>query len=138
MLLFNAIAKAQKQTTAGGAGSGAKPAKLSKASFLAQLKGAGVGGTTAAGGTGVVGGGGVLAAAAGKINAREEGKGAGEAAGAAGWKVLQAGFTGLSGGGKMKDWDRKGTGSDEEDARHMGAAGMAGTDSEGDDGDDGW
>ncbi|GIL90858.1 hypothetical protein Vretimale_17171 [Volvox reticuliferus] len=123
VMLFNAISTAQKQ--AGGAGSapGAakKPAKLSKASFLAQLRANGSDG------------GGVLSAAATAAKG-----GNGEAAAAPGWKVLQAGFSGLSGGGKMKDWDRKPSGSDEEDAKNMGVGGAGGGTSSESDGGEGW
>lgn len=75
VMLFNAIAKAQKAAkdaaAAGGLG-GAKAVKLNKVSFLAQLKSA-----TAAPGAGAGG-----AAAAG---AEED---------AGGWKVLNKGYTG--------------------------------------------
>ncbi|GIL57774.1 hypothetical protein Vafri_12918 [Volvox africanus] len=133
VMLFNAISTSQKQAGGAGTGPGAakKPAKLSKASFLAQLRATGNGGDAVAGGGS--GGGGVLSAAAAAAKA-----GSGEAAAAPGWKVLQAGFSGLLGGGKMKDWDRKPTGSDEEDAQDMGVGGAAGgTSSESDDGE-GW
>ncbi|GLI67837.1 hypothetical protein VaNZ11_012121 [Volvox africanus] len=133
VMLFNAISAAQKQAGGAGTGPGAakKPTKISKASFLAQLRSTGNGVEAAAGGGS--GGGGVLSAAAAAAKG-----GSGEAAAAPGWKVLQAGFSGLSGGGKMKDWDRKPTGSDEEDAQGMGVGGAAGgTSSESDDGE-GW
>lgn len=125
-MLFNAIASAQKQKASGG-GAAKKPAKISKASFLAQLR------------EGSAAGGGVLS-----IAAASKGDGAADASAVAstapGWKVLREGFSGLSSGGvKMKDWDRKATGSDEENEQNMGVgvAAGGGSSSEGDD-DGGW
>ncbi|EFJ48326.1 hypothetical protein VOLCADRAFT_104806 [Volvox carteri f. nagariensis] len=138
VMLFNAIATAQKQAKAAGAGGGGggaaakKPAKLSKASFLAQLRGTSNGSAAAAEG----GGSGVLSGAAAAAAAKDGSTGGGAAATAPGWKVLQAGFSGVSGGGKMKDWDRKPGGSDEEDAKNMGLTAAAAFSSESD-GEDG-
>eukprot|EP00798_Chlamydomonas_sp_ICE-L_P016812 gene16812-23094_t len=121
VILFNAVSKAQKQVdeakTKTGIGAASKAAKLNKASFLAQLK----------------------ASATGQDGAEKKGVPAGApvvsqdaSAGGPGWKVLQESFTGLSGGTKMKDWDKE----VEEDS-DMEPTGIAGGDSSGD-GDDGW
>ena len=102
VLLFNAVAKAQKQRqeAAGSTVAGAKAARLSKASFLAQLKGSaapsvgGVEGSDTAGKS-VLG----LTGRRGKAAAFE----AAEApTGAPGWRVLHDGFTGLPGGRGLK------------------------------------
>lgn len=86
VLLFNAVAKTQKQRQEAG-GPGAKAAKLSKAAFLSQLqKGGGAGGAAGAQGRGSVLGLGKPAGAA-------------TGAGAPGWRVLQEDFTGLPGEG---------------------------------------
>ncbi len=90
--------------------------------------------------------GGVLAAAAAAGGGKAVGAaGRAAAASAPGWKVLQEGFSGLGGaaggGKKMRDFDRKVTGSDDEDARHVDNAKLldgAGTDSEDGDGGEGW
>ncbi len=89
VLLFNAVAKAQKErqdaATASASGGGAKAVKLNKASFLAQLRGSAAhGGDDAAEGKGQAPQRSVLGLAAAKK--------------APGWKVLQEGFTGLPGG----------------------------------------
>lgn len=84
VLLFNAVAKAQKQQQDAGATTGAKPVKLNKASFLAQLKGAAAAADAGAGAGGAAGGGSVL------------GLGGAKAVGdAPNWRVLQQDFTGL-------------------------------------------
>lgn len=84
VLLFNAVAKAQKQQQDAGATAGAKPVKLNKASFLAQLKGAAAAADAGAGAGGAAGGGSVL------------GLGGAKAVGdAPNWRVLQQDFTGL-------------------------------------------
>ena len=86
VLLFNAVAKAQKQQHEGGEAVSGKAAKLNKASFLAQLK---------AGGGAVAGQAGARAGAGAAAASKEA------AASAPGWKVLQDSFTGLAGeGGK--------------------------------------
>ena len=93
VLLFNAVAKAQKQRqeAAGATVAGAKAARLSKASFLAQLKGSAA--------NGVGGGEGPMKQSVLGLAGRR-GKGAvavTEAVGAPGWSVLREGFTGLPG-----------------------------------------
>ena len=93
VLLFNAVAKAQKQRqeAAGVTVAGAKAARLSKASFLAQLKGSAATGTDSEANPAkqsVLG----LAGRRGKVAAVGM-----EAVGAPGWSVLREGFTGLPG-----------------------------------------
>lgn len=130
-----AVTLCAHDVNAGGkAAGGKKPARLSKASLLAQLKQGASG--SAAGGS-VLGGG---------VGAGGATAGGGSAEDAPGWKVLQEGFTGLTGGRKMKDWDRQkavvGSDGEDEDERAMGvrpagaAAGGSGSSDDGD--DDGW
>jgi hypothetical protein len=88
--LFNAVAKAQKQVREAEA-LGKDSARLSKASFFADLKGQ-KGSTKSSMGAVMKRGG---------DNEEEEGRGGGT-----GWAVLD-GDLGLGGGGKMKDWDRE-------------------------------
>ncbi|GAB4818012.1 hypothetical protein N2152v2_005058 [Parachlorella kessleri] len=142
--LFNAIAKAQKQLrdAAEQTGNKAKAAKLGRASFLAELKGAGA----SAGAAGAAAREGALipsaapgqaAAAAGQRGQRtqlaQRGPAGGQSSSSeddgenAGWEVLQKGFAGLQGGNKMKDWDRQqdsdespGEALDEEDSEGDG------------------
>jgi hypothetical protein len=117
VLLFNAVTKAQKQQqqaeAAGGSKAAAK-AKAAKTGIFAEL----CAGAQKAGAS--------LPLAAGG----NQQQGGGEAGGT-GWSVLGEGFPGLTGGVKMKDWD-KAAGSDDEG----GAAGLAGSES-GDDDDGG-
>ena len=100
VMLFNAISQAQKKVAgAEGSAGGSKAAKLSKASFLAQLKGLGPSGTE----------GQVLGLAKSK---KQDGAKVG-----AGW--LAKDFTGLGNlGSKMKDFDKQG-GEDEEEKVQM-------------------
>jgi hypothetical protein len=114
VLLFNAVNKAQKQKAEAEAAGGvskrkAAAAKLGKASFLAELKQAATVG--------------VPVEAAGAQQQQKQGKGKGQQqqqqqqrdpGGGAGWEVLGEGFPGLTGGAKMKDWDRRGSGSEDE------------------------
>lgn len=82
--LFNAVAKAQKQLreTQELTGNRLKAAKVSKASFLSEIR-------------------------AGQKTRTKENKIIHSVAEEPGWEVLQDGFAGLQGGSKMKDWDRK-------------------------------
>jgi hypothetical protein len=120
VLLFNAVNKTQrarKEAEAEG-----RKVHLSKAGFIAQLKGeAGAGGAAA----------GVLAAPA--RQQQEEGEGEGRP----GWKVLQDSFTGLAKSGKMKDWDREES-SDGPDSEQLEDQEGSGDDDGGDGGDAGW
>lgn len=83
-------------------------AKVSKASFLAELRG---GGATASNPGGGVGGGrlavpiGGFAAAADDVAAAVAAAAREDTAPA--WDVLRADFTGLASGSKMKDWDKQ-------------------------------
>ena len=121
VLLFNAVAKAQKERQeagapgSGGAGGGARATRLNKASFLAQLKGA----AAAAGQPGKQPSGGADAAAGGgqrSVLGLGRGRGGTKVAapaegGVPGWRVLQEGFTGLpgeGGGGCMRSQGREG------------------------------
>jgi hypothetical protein len=83
------LPQAQKTAQEGGAGGGpggsGRPVKLSKASFLSQLKAAESKAAAAAGG----GGGGGQAAGGGVLGLKGEG--------APGWRVLQDDFSGLPG-----------------------------------------
>lgn len=151
VLLFNAVNKAQKQKKeAEAAGLKGRQAKVSKAGFFAELKagakqaaaaasgsGGGAAGGAAAGGTGNADGQ-LVRAAAGKKGASSSGGGRqqqqqGEAGGS-GWEVLGEGFPGLTGGVKMKDWDKAAAGSDD-DAGGQQAA-LVGSDD--DDEEGGW
>lgn len=128
--LFNAIAKAQRQLkeTQDATGNRTKAAKLGKASFLAELRNVKSAGSEIA----------VQPAPKQKslrmratlqhINDkdREEDE-MGD-----GWDVLKEGFTGLQGGGKMKDWDKQ---VEEEQAEEEGI-GVEGEDEDED--EDGW
>lgn len=140
VLLFNAVNKVQKQKreaeAAGTKGAkGKAAAAVSKAGFLAELKAKSR--TVAAGAAAareqlVPGGPGAAAAAAGrKQDSLQQQQ---QQHGGAGWEVLAEGFPGLTGGVKMKDWD-KAAGSDEE----MNGQALAGSDDDGDDsGGEGW
>lgn len=123
VLLFNAVAKAQKQKQE--AVLTGKKAKLSRASFLAELtKGAAA---TEAGGLGA----GPSSAPGTVLGAA---MGAPASSDSQGWKVLKDGFTGFASSGKMKDWDRQAEG-DSDDGRDQ----VSDVDSEGDsDHDNGW
>jgi hypothetical protein len=119
--LFNAVSKAQRRLRDAEAATGSrgKAARLGKASFLAELRSAKAGGA---------GGEALVASARGQ----DAGAGGGEGSdgeGAAGWDVLKDGFTGLQGGNKMKDWDRR-----QEEA----AAAPVGSDDDGGDSDGDW
>lgn len=125
VLLFNAVHKAQK-AKAEAAATGMKAPKLSKASFIAELKAA-----SAGSGGGGLRSGGVLAAGDG-------GNAAGAATGAPGWGVLGQGFPGLGGGSKMKDWDKGDEGGSEEGMEEEQLPDADSSGDEGGDGDDGW
>jgi hypothetical protein len=106
VLLFNAVNKAQKQRAEAEAAGGvskrkAAVAKLSKASFLTELKQAATKGVP----VDALGGGAAPAAAAAAA--------ACSGGGGASWEVLGEGFPGLTRGAKMKDWDKR-AGSDED------------------------
>ncbi|KAK9806858.1 hypothetical protein WJX72_005147 [[Myrmecia] bisecta] len=105
--LFNAVAKAQKQQReAEAGGSKSKVPKLSKASFLAELKGGAPSQQMPIGGP---------AAAAGKSKkAAEQTAPHHTDEQPAGWDVLREGFTGLQGGQKMKDWDKQESSDDDQ------------------------
>jgi hypothetical protein len=122
VLLFNAVNKAQKQRAEAEAAGGvskrkAAAAKLSKASFLAELKQAATKGVA------------VEAGAPGGAAAAAD-----DAARGASWEVLGEGFPGLTRGAKMKDWDRR-AGSDEDEVGEQPH--LKGVDISSDEGD-GW
>eukprot|EP00887_Chlorella_sp_A99_P005315 scaffold1.g5315.t1 len=138
--LFNAVAKAQKQLREAeeASGSKARAARLGKASFLAELKGAAAGGATMAREQAVVPSAPAprgAAAATGKKQAAARRRGAPQADSSdeegPGWDVLQQGFAGLQGGSKMKDWDKKQSEDEGPDDEAAGAG------SSSDDGEDG-
>lgn len=94
--LFNAVSKAQRdQKDALVGGSRSRVAKLDKASFLAELRGAGGEKKTAT----------ALPAGTGPATAAPA-KPAPSQAAASGWGVLSDSF-GLQSGAKMKDWDKQ-------------------------------
>jgi hypothetical protein len=135
VLLFNAVNKAQKQKREAEA-SGAKVPKgkaaaAAKAGILAELKAksAKVAAATAAGGEQLVPGSAAAAAAAGAQQQQQQ-------YGGAGWEVLGEGFPGLTGGVKMKDWDKAAAGSDYD----VNGQALAGSDDDDDDdsGGEGW
>ncbi|GAX79855.1 hypothetical protein CEUSTIGMA_g7295.t1 [Chlamydomonas eustigma] len=141
VLLFNAVAKAQKErqdATLNNKGTGgqgtAKAARLNKASFLAQLQGSTTSNhqLTAAGSKrSVLGLGLPLKAGSNSDSVRGASVASVSEGGAPSWKVLQDGFTGLPGSSKMKDWDK------EEEDSDLGAPEKIDVGS--DDGDDdGW
>lgn len=97
VLLFNAVASAQKQrqeASTGGVG-GSKVARLNKASFLSQLKGSAAAAEGAAAGNAAATG---SVLGLGRRVKAAPASGDGSAA-VPGWKVLQEGFTGLPGNG---------------------------------------
>lgn len=110
VLLFNAVTKAQKQkqeADAAGSKAAAKAAKAAKTGIFAELK---AGARAAADITAAP-----AAAAAGSAGGRkkqQQQQGDGEAGGS-GWAVLGEGFPGLTGGTKMKDWDKAADSGDE-------------------------
>ncbi|KAF8072477.1 RPH1 [Scenedesmus sp. PABB004] len=125
VLLFNAVNKAQKakrDADAAGGKAAKGAAKASRAGFLAELK---AGGAAAAAAAGAGAGAGDERLVPG---GRPRGAAPAPAAGSAGWSVLGEGFPGLSGGVKMKDWDKAAPSDDEPD----GAA-LAGSDDGGSD-----
>jgi len=140
VLLFNAVNKAQKQKKeAEAAGIKGRKAKVNKAGFFAELKAgaaAAAARTLGADQASLVAG--QTAAAAGGTPAgpqRAQQQPHAAAAGAGhGWDVLGEGFPGLTGGVKMKDWDKAATGSDEAPNGHA----LAGSDDEDDDGPSAW
>eukprot|EP00878_Enallax_costatus_P036343 GHUV01040803.1.p1 GENE.GHUV01040803.1~~GHUV01040803.1.p1 ORF type:complete len:378 (+),score=165.42 GHUV01040803.1:47-1180(+) len=156
VLLFNAVNKAQKQKreaeAAGLKGAKAlkaKPGFSSKAGFFAELK---AGAQQAVAGLnpnseqlvpGAPAGLGKGQSAQGQRQQQQQQQGRGGVRGpaaaadaavadGAGWDVLSEGFPGLTGGVKMKDWDKTAV-SDEE----LNGQALAGSD-DGSDGDDGW
>lgn len=145
VLLFNAVNKAQKQKreaeAAGIKGAKAlkaKPGVHSKAGFFAELKAgarqavAGLEGEqlvpeiTAAGRKGQQ-----ISRSLQPQDKQGPARGSEGAAGGSGWDVLGEGFPGLTGGVKMKDWDKSAV-EDEE----LNGQVLAGSDD--DDGDEGW
>ncbi|KAI8474980.1 MAG: Metallo-dependent phosphatase-like protein [Monoraphidium minutum] len=107
VLLFNAVNKAQRQKAEAEAAGGvakrkAAAAKLGKASFLVELQQAATVGVP-------------LGAVGGMAAAPAAARGAAAGGGAPGWGVLGEGFPGLTGGSKMKDWDKRAS-SDEDEA----------------------
>ncbi|KAG1668742.1 hypothetical protein FOA52_014288 [Chlamydomonas sp. UWO 241] len=124
VLLFNAVAKTQKDTSGKGAATG-KAGKLSKAAFLTQLKSSSTAVTSSAGAMARgVSSGGVLGL--GRAVPAPEG-------GAPAWRVLADDYSGLPGTSKMKDWDK-----DDEDSD--GGVAQQRVEAAEDDGgdDDGW
>ena len=116
--LFNAVTKAQKQLRDAeeATGSKARAAKLGKASFLAELKGAASkAGSGAAQPLVPTAPSRAAAAAAGapaKKHQQRQQQQRQQAADssddeAVGWDVLKQGFSGLQSGSKMKDWDKQ-------------------------------
>jgi hypothetical protein len=137
VLLFNAVNKAQKQKREAEA-SGAKAPKgkaaaAGKSGILAELKAksAKVAAATAAGGEQLVPGSAAAAAAAGAADGAKQQQ---QQYGGAGWEVLGEGFPGLTGGVKMKDWDKAAAGSDDD----VNGQALAGSDDEDDSGGEGW
>jgi hypothetical protein len=125
VLLFNAVTKAQKQKQEAEGAKGkaaAKAAKAAKTGIFAELKA----GAKAAASLSAP-----SAAAAGG-SAREQQQQDGDAGGS-GWAVLGEGFPGLTGGVKMKDWDKA---ADSDEDRGEGP-GLAGSDDGDDSGDEG-
>eukprot|EP00775_Hariotina_reticulata_P011700 gene11700-11844_t len=142
VLLFNAVNKAQKQKKeAEAAGTKGRKAKVSKAGFFAELKAGaaaaaartlGVNQPSATGSASVAGQ--LTAAGGGAAAGRQQAQHQQPAAAADhGWDVLNDGFPGLTGGVKMKDWDKAAAGSDEEPNGHA----LGGSDDDDDDDDDG-
>jgi len=127
VLLFNAVSKAQKQkqeAEAAGGKAAAKAAKAAKTGIFAELKaGAKAAASMAAPAAGAAGAG--RKSSGGAMQQEQEG-------GGGGWEVLGEGFPGLTGGVKMKDWDKAADSGDE----GPGAA-LAGSDDDGDDDSDG-
>jgi hypothetical protein len=126
VLLFNAVTKAQKQKQEADKSSGkaaAKAAKAAKTGMFAELK-AGAKAAADLTAPAAVAGWGASKRTGGK---QQQGGGEGEGGGT-GWAVLGEGFPGLTGGVKMKDWDKA---ADSEDEGGEGPA-LAGSD----DGDD--
>lgn len=112
VLLFNAVNKAQKQRAeadaVGGVGKRkAAVAKLSKSSFLTELKQAAETGVPV---DAAISGAGAAAKQQQAQQQRREGGGRG-----AGWEVLGEGFPGLTGGSKMRDWDRRASSGEEDE-----------------------
>jgi hypothetical protein len=138
VLLFNAVNKAQKQKREAEA-SGAKAPKgkaaAGKSGILAELKAksAKVAAATAAGGEQLVPGS-AAAAAAGAAAGAKQHQQQQQQYGGAGWEVLGEGFPGLTGGVKMKDWDKAAAGSDDD----VNGQALAGSDDEDDSGGEGW
>jgi hypothetical protein len=113
VLLFNAVAKAQRAEQAAAAAGSKAPSKAARATFFAQVQGSGgavapLAGLPSLGGlpkpgpevAGGAGGGGVLGLLRGKPGpqAAKAPPAVGAAdSGAPAWQVLQDGFTGLSG-----------------------------------------
>lgn len=147
VLLFNAVNKAQRQKREAEAAGlkGAKalkaqPGLSSKAGFFAELKAGAKQAVAGLQGEQLVPGAGnsnKVQQQGMKQSGRRDAKGSSgaaveAAARGAGWDVLGAGFPGLTGGVKMKDWDKAAV-SDEE----LNGQALAGSDDD-DDGDDGW
>lgn len=112
VLLFNAVTKAQKQkqeADAAGSTAAAKAAKAAKTGIFAELK---AGARAAADITAAPAA--AAAAAGGKGGRKKQQQRQGdEEAGGSGWAVLKEGFPGLTGGSKMKDWDKAADSGDE-------------------------
>jgi hypothetical protein len=134
VLLFNAVTKAQKQKQEADRSSGkaaAKAAKAAKTGIFAKLKAgakaaADLTAPTAAAGRGA-------SKRAGGKQQQGGGEGEGEGGGS-GWAVLGEGFPGLTGGVKMKDWDKAADSGDERGEGPALAGSDDGDDSEGGDG----
>lgn len=129
VLLFNAVTKAQKQkqeAEAAGTKAAAKAAKTAKTGIFAELK---AGAKAAAG---IVAPSAAAAGAGSKRSGGGKQQQEGEAGGGTGWAVLGEGFPGLTGGVKMKDWDKAVDSGDE----GGDGAPLAGSD-DGDDSDGG-
>lgn len=104
--LFNAVHQAQRGAAAT---TGKASTREGKARLLAALDGAAKNAST----LGTFGG---TDAAAAAMAGQAAGGTSGSGGRGAGWSVLNDGFTGLSGGKKLKDWDREEGGADDDAA----------------------
>jgi hypothetical protein len=139
VLLFNAVNKAQKQQAEAKA-AGKKASKATRAGLLAELKAS----SQLPGATAPVGQPGVLKPLGMQqqqemvvIQQQRQQQGQQQAdsddEGLPGWDVLGESIPGLTGGSKMKDWDKQMEQEEEYDQEQI-----AGSDDDDDDGDEGW
>ncbi len=129
VLLFNAVSKAQQQRRAAEA-AGAKPGRAAAASRVGLLAELAAGGAA----TTVLPNGRRRDARTAQQPAAAGSRQMGAAAAGSGWEVLGEGFPGLTGGSKMKDWDR----SAPEDAANEGDALAGSGDDDDSGGDEAW